>query len=54
LRIFDVKLKDGRIIQLRLFKPEDKDKLVAFYEPLSNDALRWGMPPYTREKLKEG
>jgi RimJ/RimL family protein N-acetyltransferase len=53
LEVSNVKLKDGRTVQIRLFQPEDKDKLVAMYESLSNDAVRWGMPPYTRERLEE-
>jgi len=54
LETFNVKLKDGRVVQIRLFQPEDKEKLVEMYESLSSDAVRWGMPPYTRERLEEG
>ena len=54
MEISNVKLRDGRTVQIRLFQPEDKEKLVAMYEALSNDAVRWGMSPYTRERLEEG
>jgi len=53
LEVSNVKLKDGRTVQIRLFQPEDKDKLITMYESLSNDAVRWGMPLYTRERLEE-
>jgi RimJ/RimL family protein N-acetyltransferase len=33
---------------------EDKEKLIEMYESLSGEALRWGMPPYTREKIERG
>ncbi|MEM3783447.1 MAG: GNAT family N-acetyltransferase [Candidatus Bathyarchaeia archaeon] len=49
-----MKLKDGRTVQIRTFRSQDKDKLIEMYESLSNDAVRWGMPPYTRERLEEG
>jgi len=54
LEAVTVKLKDGRTVQIRLLKPEDKDKLVEMYESLSSEAVRWGMPPYTRETLEGG
>jgi RimJ/RimL family protein N-acetyltransferase len=54
LETFNVKLKDGRIVQIRLFQPEDKERLVEMYESLSSDAVRWALPPYTRERLEEG
>lgn len=31
---------------------EDKEKLVKMYESLSDEAVRWGMPPYTRERIE--
>ncbi|MEM3700416.1 MAG: GNAT family N-acetyltransferase [Candidatus Bathyarchaeia archaeon] len=48
------KLKDGRIVQIRKFQIEDKEKLVEMYESLSEDAVRWGLPPYNRERLERG
>ncbi len=47
-----VRLKNGKTVTIRRFRPEDKEKLVEMYASLSNDAVRWGMPPYTREKLE--
>jgi RimJ/RimL family protein N-acetyltransferase len=49
-----VKLKDGRIVLVRRFRTKDKEKLIAMYESLSQKALRWALPPYTREKLERG
>lgn len=37
-----------------MFQSQDKDKLIEMYESLSSDAVRWGMPPYTRERPEEG
>jgi len=34
------------------FSPKDKEKLIEMYASLSDEAVRWGMPPYTREKLE--
>ena len=47
-----VKLKNGKTVTIRLFQPKDKEKLVEMYASLSDEAVRWGMPPYTREKLE--
>lgn len=52
LEAVTVNLKDGTTVQIRLLKPEDKDKLVEMYESLSSEAVRWGMPPYTRETIE--
>ena len=46
--------KDGRKVVIRNFKLEDKEKLFEFYESLSDEAVRWGMPPYTRDRLERG
>jgi len=49
-----VMLKDGRTVLIRKFQIEDKQKLVEMYESLSDEAVRWGMPPYTRERIESG
>jgi putative acetyltransferase len=33
---------------------EDKEKFIEMYESLSAEAVRWGMPPYNRERLERG
>ena len=43
---WEVKLKDGRIVTLRFLTPEDKDKILMMFSSMSEDALRWSMPPY--------
>lgn len=48
----NIKLGDGRHIVLRQFRIEDKDRLVRMYASLSNEALRWGLPPYTQERIE--
>jgi len=52
LETFNVKLKDGRIVQLRLFQPEDKERLVEMYESLSGDAVRWALRHTQGKDLK--
>jgi len=47
-----VLLKDGRTVLIREFRTEDKEKLIEMYESLSNEAVRWGLPPYTRERIE--
>ena len=49
-----VKLKDERTVLIREFQIEDKGKCIEMYESLSAEAVRWGMPPYTRERLEKG
>lgn len=31
---------------------EDKEKLIEMYASLSSEAVRWGMPPYTKEFIE--
>jgi len=47
-----IRLKDGRTVVLRDFRIEDKEKLVEMYGSLSNEALRWALPPYTRQVIE--
>ncbi|MDH7557277.1 MAG: GNAT family N-acetyltransferase [Candidatus Bathyarchaeota archaeon] len=39
---------------MRKFQIDDKERLIKMYESLSDDAVRWGMPPYNRERLERG
>ncbi len=48
----DAILKDGRRTVLRLYRPEDKEALVAMYASMSQEALKWGMPPYDRARIE--
>jgi len=47
-----VRLKDGRVVVLKLYDSEKKEKLVEFYASLSPTALRWGLPPYDRKRVE--
>jgi len=49
-----IRLKDGREVVVRRFSEGDKDGVVEMMASLSDEALRWGMPPYTRERLERG
>jgi putative acetyltransferase len=46
-----VELKDGRVVTLRLLETSDTDKLLDMFSKMSDKALEWGMPPYTRETI---
>jgi putative acetyltransferase len=39
-------------MNLRTYKPSDKEELVSMYASLSQDTLRWSMPPYNRERVE--
>ena len=49
-----VELKDGREVVVRRFIEGDKDGVAEMMASLSDEALRWGMPPYTRDRLERG
>ena len=44
-------MKDGREVTVRFLTLEDKEKLVEMFASMSDEALLWGMPPYTREVI---
>ena len=46
-----VRLKDEREITLRLLELSDRDRLVHLFSTMSEKALEWGMPPYTKETI---
>lgn len=46
-----VSLKDGRVVTLRLLDLDDRDQLVHLFSTMSEKALEWGMPPYTKETV---
>jgi RimJ/RimL family protein N-acetyltransferase len=45
-------LKDGRRLSLRSYKPSDTEGLVSMYAGLSQESLRWSMPPYNRARIE--
>jgi len=47
-----VTLKDDRKVRLRLATADDKERLFVMFSTMSESALRWGMPPYTRERIE--
>ncbi len=47
-----VPLKDGRTVIVRLYTPADNPHLVSFYAALSSETLRWGLPPYDRQRIE--
>ena len=47
-----VRLKDGREVAIRPLTAEDNEKIYEMFKAMSEEALRWGMPPYTRERIE--
>ncbi len=47
-----VVLKDGRKVSLRAYMPSDIDALVSMYASLSEETLKWSLPPYDRQKIE--
>src|SRR5947199_10244191 len=47
-----VVLKDGRRVGIRLYRPGDKEGLISMYAGLSQEALRWSMPPYNSQRIE--
>lgn len=47
-----VVLKDGRKVGIRPYQQADKEGLVSMYERLSQETLRWSMPPYNRQRVE--
>ncbi|MBA7618618.1 Mycothiol acetyltransferase [subsurface metagenome] len=47
-----VELKDGREITIRPLTPEDNEKIYEMFAAMSEEALRWSMAPYTRERIE--
>lgn len=45
-------LKDGRTVTIRAYQPSDREGLVSMYGSLSQEALRWSMPPYNRQRVE--
>jgi diamine N-acetyltransferase len=44
-------LKDGRKVVIRGYTPNDIENLVSMYADLSEETLRWSLPPYDRQKI---
>ena len=49
-----VKLENGETILIKEFELADKGKLFQMYESSSDETMRWGMPPYARERIEKG
>lgn len=47
----DFLLKDGRVVTVRSFRPEDFEDMLAMFQSLNQEALRYGLPPYDRARL---
>ncbi|HZY47901.1 MAG TPA: GNAT family N-acetyltransferase [Candidatus Bathyarchaeia archaeon] len=38
-------------MSLTIYRPEDKEALIAMYASMSPEAVRWGLPPYDRARV---
>lgn len=47
----NVVLRDGSKVLVSMYKAEDFEGVVEMFASLSDEALRWGMPPYTGEVI---
>ena len=45
-------LKNGRSVRILSYTPRDKEGLVKMYADLSQESLRWSMPPYDRQRIE--
>jgi putative acetyltransferase len=50
--LWHIKLKDDREVDVRFLNAEDKERLFEMFVSMSDEALKWGMPPYTREVIE--
>jgi len=50
--VWTVKLKNGREVIVRFLNAEDKEGLIQMFASMSDEALKWGLPPYTREVVE--
>jgi RimJ/RimL family protein N-acetyltransferase len=47
----NVTLKDGSKVLVSAYKAEDFERVVEMFASLSDEALRWASPPYTKETI---
>jgi hypothetical protein len=50
--VWVIKLKDGREVTVRFLTAEDKERLGELFVSMSDEALKWGMPPYTKDVIE--
>jgi RimJ/RimL family protein N-acetyltransferase len=50
--LVDFALKDGRIVTVRSYNSSDFEAMVSMFQQLSEEALRYGLPPYDRTRLE--
>jgi RimJ/RimL family protein N-acetyltransferase len=52
MKMWRVKLKDGREVTVRFLTVDDKDRLFHMFSSMSDKALEWSMAPYTIESIQ--
>lgn len=48
----NVMLHNGEKALLREYRPQDREGLISFYSSLSQETLRWSLPPYDRARVE--
>lgn len=48
----EIPLKDGRKVRIRPYRSSDREGMVSMYADLSEETLRWSMPPYNRQRIE--
>lgn len=48
----DFQMKYGRGITVHEFRPGDFESMLTMFQNMSNEALRFGLPPYDRARLE--
>ncbi len=48
----NVTLHNGEKVSLREYNSQDREGLVSFYTSLSQETLRWSLPPYDRARVE--
>ena len=49
---FTIKLKNGENAVIHKFMEQDKDQVSIMMESLSSEATKWGIPPYSQDRLE--
>jgi len=49
---FTIKLKNGENAVIHKFMRKDKDQVSIMMESLSSEATKWGIPPYSQDRLE--
>ncbi len=52
MEMWKLRLKDGREVEVRFLRADDKSGLFHMFSSMSSDALEWSMAPYTMDVVQ--